>query len=253
MSDEFRDYEEVDEGPESGINEEETDRRIQLLSETIREIEREIQDGATIKDRFDSFGYYFESLFDLPVDEIDNIEELIQAGDDEEKIEIYHVLKEELVNMYDKYFGIKFPDFDRVLLSELYTIYTVIYLGLVDLLCVYALGKAHQDKKTSGKKVLDDAIEQNKTKAVDIADSLVGNYIMNEDEFTQENIGRVVEYVDPGNNGYRLLFNSDQDPLAKVAIDNDAFRLRIKKEYLHPAFKYLFELVFRHYVELKDE
>jgi hypothetical protein len=115
------------------------------------------------------------------------------------------------------------------------------------------LGKAHKDKKTSGRKALEEAIELNKTNAIDIADTLVGNFIMNENEFTQENIGRIVEYADPGNNGYRLLFNIDQDPLAKVAIDNDAFRLRVKKEYLHPAFKYLFELVFRRYVELKDE
>jgi hypothetical protein len=252
MSDDFRNYEEVNEGAESGVNEEDTDRRIQLVYEVIREIEKELQDGATIKDRFDSFAYYFESLFDVTIDEIDNIEEIIQAGDDGEKVEIYHILKGELANIYDKYFGIRFNDFDRILLSDLYTIYTVIYLGIVDLLCAYATGKAH-DKGISGKVAMDEAIENNKTKATDISDFIVGNYIMNEDEFTQENIGKALEYADPGNNGYRMLFNTDNDPLSKIGIDNDAFRLRIKKEYLNPAFKYLFELVFRHYAELNEK
>jgi hypothetical protein len=258
MQGDYEDYEETINNVSSGIDSEAiTDMRTQLLYEMISTIEDEIRDGSTLNNRYDSFAYFFEQLFDVKITDIDSIEEIIQEADDkDEKIEIYTTIRNEIANIYDKYFGITFDDIERVHLNDIYIIYITIYLGFIDLLCNYAAGKA-VEKGIGPYKLFIDAQKENIDKATDIADYIVGNYIMNEDEFTGENLAAALEIADPGNEGYLYLFGNSsgeegykEGEIQEVFIDNEAFRRRIKKEYLNPAVKYLIELVFSRRVSI---
>jgi hypothetical protein len=234
MSDNFEDEDDIENSNLSS-----------LVYEMISTLEDELESGSSLNDRYDSFKEYFEKIFEIPIDKIDDIEELISSQDD--KIQIYQILRNEIAHIYDKYFGITFNDLDEVDLLALYTIYQVIYLGFVKLLCYYALGKASSNG-IGAKQLLKNAIEENKKNATDISDYIVGKFIMNEDDFTVENIALALNVSDPGNIGYLYVFgeadSEDNIEQGKVFIDNNAFRLRIKAEYNNPAMKYLFELVF---------
>jgi hypothetical protein len=237
MGDEFESRNEVYE------DQEEVSKDSQLVYDMISIIEDELRYGSTLSDRFDSFKYHFEALFGVGIDKIDDMEDLISTN--ESYIEIYTVIRDGLINIYDKYFGITFEDNEKVYLNQLYTIYQVVYLGYINLLSAFALGKGMENKLTH-KQILMNAIENNKKTSVDVSDDIVGKYIMNEDEFTTENILAAIEIADPGNVGYRYVFggiyNEEYD--SNVIIDENAFRLRTKMEYLLPGVKYLFELVF---------
>jgi hypothetical protein len=244
------DYDEMDGEAKNEINK-------NLLYEMVNTVADELKEGSTLAARNDSFAYYFEKLFETPASEIDNIEEIIQqAYDSEEKIEIYNVIKRETANSFDKYFGITFDDLDLVPLSDIYTVYQVIYLDFISLLYDYAAGKAAENGLNE-KELFEKAKEENIRSAADIADYIAGNYIMDENEFTSENIGSALDKADPGNEGYLYLFGCSPEgefqegETQRVYIDNNAFRLRVKKEYLNPAVKYLFELVYAGRLESK--
>jgi hypothetical protein len=237
MSDEFED--------KNGLYEdqEEVGRDSLLLHDMINILEYELREGSTLTNRNDSFKYYFENLFNVGIDKIDDIESTI--SNNQTFIEIYEVIKNELINIYDKYFGITFEDNDKVDLNELYTIYQVIYLEYLRFLCMFAIGKGIE-QNIDAKTLYANAVENNKNNAIDIADDLVGKYIVNEDEYNVDNILSALEASDPGNEGYRYLFSGiyNEEVDSNVIIDNDAFRKRIKMEYLFPSMKYAFELAF---------
>jgi hypothetical protein len=234
MTDNFEDEDDV-----------ETNELSALVYEMVSIIGDELKYGSTLYDRYDSFKDYFEQIFDVSIDKIDDLEELI--SNQETKIEIYQILRNEIANIYDKYFGITFNDLDKTDLASLYTVYQVIYLGFVKLFCLYALGIT-TEKEITGKQLFKNAIEENKKSATDISDYIVGNLIMNEDEFTVENIAIALDKLDPGNVGYQYVFGEAGSDggveQGEVIIDNNAFRLRVKAEYANPGMKYLFELVF---------
>jgi hypothetical protein len=223
----------------------ETDVKASLLYEMIATIEDELKEGSTLNDRTDSFAYYYEKLFEQSIDNIEDIEEAIVNQID--KINIYQIIRNEVANIYDKYFGITFNDIDSVPLHHIYLIYQVIYVGFIKMLCFYALGKGLENEK-DGNQLFKEAVEVNRHHAIDIADYLVGNYIMNEDEFTAENIALALDKSDTGNVAYQYVFgeviNNTEVEVGDVFIDNNAFRLRVKSEYNNPAMKQLFEIVF---------
>jgi hypothetical protein len=239
MTDNFEDEDDI-----------ETDELSSLVYEMIATLEDELKYGSSLNDRYDSFKYYFEKIFKMPIDRLDDIEGLIANQND--KINIYQTLRDEISHIYDKYFGITFNDIEKVDINSLYTIYQIIYVEFVKLLCFYALGKA-KEKDIDGKQLFRNAIEENKKTAIDISDYIVGNYIMNEDEFTFENIALALDRSDTGNMGYQYLFGVPDGvgeiALGEVIIDNNAFRLRVKSEYNNLALKQLFEIVFSRLVD----
>jgi hypothetical protein len=237
MSDEFEDKN------GSYEDQEEVSRDSIILYEMIDAIEYEAREGSTLANRYDSFKYYFENLFGVEIDKIDDIENVISGN--RTYIEIYTVIRDEIINIYDKYFGITFEDNEKVDLSRLYMIYQIVYLEYLRLLCMFAIGKGIE-QNIDAKKLYLNATENNQKNAIDIADDLVGKYIVNEDEFTSENILSALEASDPGNEGYRYLFSGiyNEEVNSNVIINNEAFRRRIKMEYLHSGMKYLFELVY---------
>jgi hypothetical protein len=242
MSNEFEDNDNVYE------DQEEVDSNSSLVYTMISVLEDEIGYGSTLHNRDDSFAYYFQMLFGYSINEIDKIEELIANKDS--YIEIYNILREQIVHIYDKYFGIKFDDIDKIDLYHLYIIYQIVYLNYIQFLCMYALGKGIE-QNLSGQQLLENALAENDAQAIDVTDSIVGKYIYNEDEFTIETIARALEASDPGNVGYQYLFgdiNQDIDYIAPAIIDNEAFRLRVKYEYSQPGVKYLIELAFTNLV-----
>jgi hypothetical protein len=220
-----------------------------LVYEMISDIDSELENGSSLYDRFDLFAFYYEKIFNQSIDKIDDLEELL--ANQEDKTKIYQILRNEIAHIYDKYFGITFDNLDSVTLATLYTIYQVIYLDFIKLLCFYAIGKG-LEKGMNPDFVYKAAIEENKKEAVDISDYIVGNYIMNEDEFTVENIALALDKSDPGNIGYMTVFGNviqdDEVHSEGVIIDNNAFRLRVKKEYNNPATKQLFEIVFSNFI-----
>jgi hypothetical protein len=221
-----------------------------LLHEMISTIEDELREGSASINRHDSFKEYFEIIFERSIDEIDDIEEAIQ--NDPSKIDLYSIIRQEISSAYDNYFGITFDDLDNVDLNGLYSVYKVVYLKFANFLHMYSLGKCILLGITP-KKMYEDAQESViKGASIDIADTLVGEYIVNEDEFTSENIALSLDKADPGNVDYLYVFGEPVDPeedylgeQPKVFIDNNAFRRRVKKEYSVSAFKYLLELLFR--------
>jgi hypothetical protein len=246
MGDEFEDVN------ESYEDQQEVDSHASFLYEMVATLRDELCDGSTLFDRYDSFKDYFEKVFDQSIDHIDDIEELISSN--ATYIDIYTIIKDEMIKMLDTYFGITFDDTDKVYLSDLYSIYRVIYLGYVMLLYNYALGKGIEEG-LNGKQMLEKAINANKEKAIDISDTIVGRYLYNEDEFTFENIAKALELSDPGNSDYLYLFGEAEGEddkeiklLPNVIINNEAFRLRMKYEY-SSSMKYLFEMVFTKLVE----
>jgi hypothetical protein len=247
MSDEFEDINGAYE------DQKEVDAHSQFLYEMVSAIKDELEEGSTLYEREDTFKYYFEKVFDRSIDDIDEIEELISSNTT--YITMYSVLKEELIKMLDNYFGITFDNPDRVYLENLYGIYRVIYLGYVPFLCNYALGKGIS-AGSNGNKIFENALMLNKRTGTDVADTLIGQYIYNEDEFTSDNIAKILELSDPGNIDYIYLFgesdiedNSDVAILPNVIINNQAFRLRVKYEYSRPAMKYLLEIEFSKLIE----
>jgi hypothetical protein len=248
MSDEFDDRNEIYE------DQQEIDSDSNLLYEMIATLKDELSDGSTLNDRYDSFRAYFEAIFDRSIDDIDDIEELISNNNT--YIDKYTIIKEALIKALDNYFGITFNNTDHVYMNNLYSIYKVIYLGYVRLLCNYAIGKGIENA-TDTKQLMDAAININKKDAIDISYTIIGQYLYNEDEFTSENIARALELADPGNADYIYLFGESDNMsgngvgsmiIPNVIINNEAFRLRMKYEYSHPSMKYLFEIMFNKFI-----
>jgi hypothetical protein len=244
MDNEFEDAEERYE------DQEEVDYDAAYLYEMIETIKDELRDGSTLKERPDSFKTYFEKLFNRSIDDIDDIEELISSNNT--YINIYQIIRDELVKALDNYFGITFDDIEKVYLGNIYSIYNVVYIGFINFLCNYALGKGIE-KGLDGEKIIKLANENNEKNAIDIADSIVGEYISNEDEFNSDNIAKALNISDPGNEDYLYLFGESEGgiedeikiaELPNVIIDNNAFRLRVKYEYSQSGVKYLFETAF---------
>jgi hypothetical protein len=251
MTDEFE--------SEDGIyeNQEEIDDDANLLYEMIATIEDELREGSTLFERHDSFKEYFEKLFNISIDNIELVEETISTNSD--LIDSYNVLKDELIRSFDNYFGITFDNTDKVYLEDLYSIYRVVYLDYVRFLCNYALGKGI-DLGITKHEIINNAIKANMSENIDISDAIIGQYILNEDEFNSDNIAKYLTLSDPGNIDYTYLFGEGESTLDKedsgkndmvisnVVINNEAFRLRVKYEYSNPAMKYLFELTFTKFV-----
>jgi hypothetical protein len=224
-----------------------------LLHEMLATIEDELRDGSTLYERFDSFKKYFEAIFEVPIEDIDDVEELVQNNS--EMIDLYYAIKAGITGSLDIYFGITFEDIDKVDMNDLYNIYQVIYLKFMQFLYMYALGKCIESGKTLSE-ALKEAEENNIKNNIEVADSLVGNYILDENEFTSESIALALDRSDPGNLAYLYLFGEPVDPehsvtgpLESVYINNNAFRLRVKKEYLDTSIKYILETVFRKNIE----
>jgi hypothetical protein len=224
-----------------------------LLHEMLATIEDELRDGSTLNERFDSFKKYFEAIFEIPIEDIDDTEELIQ--NDTELIDLYFAIRAGIAGSLDIYFGITFEDIYKVTMNDLYNIYQVVYLKFVQFLYMYALGKCIGSKKML-KDALKEAEDINIKENIEVSDTLVGNYIFDEDEFTSENIALALDRSDPGNLAYLYLFGEPIDPrndvtgpMETVYIDNNAFRLRVKKEYLEASIKYILETIFRKNME----
>jgi hypothetical protein len=117
---------------------------------------------------------------------------------------------------------------------------------------MYAVGKVILEKNTLDN-ALHNAYITKEESNQDIVDSLLGTYILDEDEFTDDNIALALEAGDPGNELYMKLFGeaSALDPgdpssyqfatIRNVSIYNIAFRLKVKSEYLKEGMKELIE------------
>jgi hypothetical protein len=220
-----------------------------ILHEMLATIEDELREGSTLNERFDSFKSFFELIFDMSIDEIEDVEETIQ--NDNSLIDIYNEIRRSIAATLDNYFGITFEDLEKVYLENLYYIYQVVYLKYIQFLYMYAIGQCISQNKTTHE-VFKEAEEAAVKENVEIADYMLGKYILDENEFTSENIAGILDKADPGNLAYLYLFGEPVDPkkinegpLQTVYIDNNAFRLRIKKEYLNPGIKYCLETIFR--------
>jgi hypothetical protein len=222
-------------------DQEEVSRDSDILYEMLQTIDDELREGSTLSERPDSFKYYFERLFGYPIDKIDDIEELISSNSGETYIEIYNVIRDELVKKYDKYFGIKFEDPQEVALSQLYVIYFTVYVRYVNFLCMCGMGVL----------IGGDTLNKEHSNSRITADDIIGNYLANEDEFTISNIGDALLLADPGNIDYSYLFDTAEEggPYSNVVIDNEAFRLRVKYEYEKEGVRYLIELAFNKYID----
>jgi hypothetical protein len=221
-----------------------------ILYEFYASIEDDIRDGSLAITRFDNFKKYFEMLFEKPVDTLDSLES--EISNDEELVNYYEIIRNKLAYVYDTHFGISINDLENITLFNLYEIYQIIYLEFIQFLCIYAIGKIIISRK-SPKKALEEAELINETESVGIADTLLGAYIFDEDEFSDENIITALEAADPGNELYKTLFGEagqmyKESPdayripvISNIAVNNIAFRLKVKTEYLKPGMKDLIE------------
>lgn len=182
------------------------------------------------KERIDNFKIGFENLFNISIDKIEDIEEIIaESSNKENLITIYNVIKNDLIGLFDNYYGITFDtgnDLNNIVdLDLLYMVYRVVYLNIHVTISDVVLGY----------------INKNKLQNEDITEELIKTIIDDECIFTDENINEFLHLGDPGNYEYIKVFgeysneeNINTDNLISniVIIDNIVFRNRIKKIYL---------------------
>lgn len=198
------------------------------ISSMISDLELELKDGSISVFREDTFKNGFENIFNVPIDDIDDIEAQLQTeSNSEEKIEIYKDLVLTIRGFFDTYFGITFDERsgEVIDLNKLYMLYRVLYLNYIEFLsrCVY--GRCRIENLST------DFINQR----------FVEETIEDENIFTSDNIQLWLNDADPGNEEYIYIFGSPEtdeddsenvDNTPEVCIDNFAFKARINKDFL---------------------
>lgn len=181
--------------------------------------------------RNDTFKEGFENIFRLPIDQIDDVENIISDMPDSEAIvERYQFIADKLKVLYNRSWGISFFDGDGVVidLNKLYSIYRMLYVKFFTFISNCVAGRA---------KLLN-------LKSIDV--ETVRQTVDDENEFTFENIRRWLNICDPGNEDYAYIFgeydpsdyiddknlevndpNNTPNTFCEVIIDNDVFRTNL--------------------------
>ena len=189
------------------------------IYEMLANIEIQLQYGDCQEKRTDAFKDGFESIFDVNIDKIDEIETILTNSPNKElAVSVYNSIRDGISSSFDNYIGVNFT-YDNINhfadLSEVYSVYKTMYLDEFDWV---AKVFAYIVKKNPG--VFD--IEKDYT-FIDI--------LKNVDEFNLDTIPKILSIMDPGNADYEFVFGSvpndmDVDDWVddnKVSIDYDSF------------------------------
>lgn len=193
------------------------------IYDLISDIEVEIGEGSVGNIRQDSFYHGIETIFKPFLGEteqnVDIIEDIETKINEKENNELYIIvledIKEKIIDIYDRYLGVKLNydnTNDKPSLDNLYSIYKVLYLNEWNM-----LGKilAYVIMKPQNKGVYDLSV-----------DTVFEDIIRNTDEFNFDTIPQILNIMDMGNADYEYVFGS-------VVQDNESMG-----EELHVSFIY---------------
>lgn len=197
------------------------------LYECLAEIEVALQAGDTSNSRADQFAAFLDKVYNVSLDELDDIETLICNKDEETRKvlqEIYEVFRDGVCNIFDRYLGITFTYDDvnrRPDLNELYSVYSALFLHEYD-----TLGKimAYIILKNPG------VFDLRK-------DACFSDIIHDDGVFNLDTIPDIISKVDPGNTDLMYVFGEvpeDDDETGSyanpdVSIDFDVWIAHLEK------------------------
>jgi hypothetical protein len=197
------------------------------IYDMLANIENDFKSGSNNKLRIDSFKIGFESIFNMPIDEIDDVEERIanQSADDlATKIELYEYISDSIVHYLDTYYGITFniAENETIDLNKLYMVYRVIFLNLVEMMANCLVGRV-VNRMMSADTIIDE--------------QFLKEFLQDDNEFIVDNIQTYLDIADQGNVEYRYVFGTADDALdiPEVSVDIFALRPRLCKEYFNAA------------------
>ena len=236
------------------------------IYEMLATIEDEFRDGSSQRLRDDTFAIGIEQIFEIKIEELDNLEEAI-TGKHEKYMQAYETIKESIRNLFDKYYGITFND--DVDLEHLHDVYVAVYIQFFDLLAKYGIGvdRILHDGKTTVAQAIAEARKIARKRSTSFSRILIGDLLANEDEFILEKIAHALATVDPGNVTYEYLFGQlpdaidESDPIQNlvdtpsVEIEIEALRRRLLMEFEYEGEDInhqTFDLVLDNYAEMLD-
>lgn len=195
------------------------------LYEMLASIDNQMHYGDTSENRTDYFKIGFENLFNVDIDKVDEIENLISERQNAGAlISIYNEIKTGMRSMFDKYLGIKFNYDDinnSVDMQGLYSVYKVVCTDIMD-----CMAKVFAYMNKSNPHVYN-------LNRPDVWDDFLGNV----EDFNLDSIPKILSVMDPGNMDYEYVFGEvpeiDSDVnvyLNKVSIDFDVFVKHFKME-----------------------
>lgn len=180
------------------------------LYEMLASIETQVKYGDAVEIRPDKFKEGFENIFNVEIDKIDDIENLI--SDKPKIISIYKEICDGLIGIYDKYLGIKFnyDDINKsVDLQELYSVYRVMYLDILDWTAkvfAYIIKKNSETFNLNNPFVFSDIVKC-------------------DDVFNLDTIPQILALMDPGNVDYTFVFGEVPDTLYS---ENSEYKLQFQ-------------------------
>ena len=197
------------------------------LYECLSEIEVSLQAGDCSPKRDDIFEKCLENVFNIGIEDIDDIEALICNKSQEVRevyVELYELFREGVRNSFDRYLGVTFTydDINRKPdINELYSVYNTLYLNEYD-----TLGK-----------VLAYIIVKNPGVYDLRKDTCFTDIIEDDGVFNLDTIPEILNIVDPGNKDNLYVFGDipevdDEDGSytnPDVSINFDVWKTHITK------------------------
>lgn len=212
-------------------NEAETDEYYTEIYDSLSKIELDLKDGDTRHNRIDNFALLFESAFNLSIDQVDDVEDLImdKSGDEQEMLlNVYTIVRDGLAHFLDLYWGVNF-NYDGVNsnpdLNNVYSCYRIFFIDILNWVAkVFAYliskypneyGDFFEDKNRFFDDIVNDAYR-----------------------FNLDSIPSILSIMDPGNSDYLYVFGKIPDDVGDdgmylnpdVSIDWSAFISRLMKE-----------------------
>lgn len=197
------------------------------LYECLADIEVLLQAGDTSNSRTDMFEVFLDKVFNISIDDIDDIETLINDKAQEVREvfqEIYENFRDGVCSCFDRYLGVTFTYDDinrRPDLNELYSVYNVLFLHEYD-----TLGK-----------IMAYIIVKNPSVYDLRKDTCFSDIINDEGVFNLDSIPEILSKMDPGNKDLLYVFGEvpeDDDESGSyanpdVSIDFDVWKAHLDK------------------------
>lgn len=225
-------YENDEDGYTDSIhNEAERDGFFIDLYDCISSIDSQLHDGDTNPIRTDQFAILFEKIFDLSIDKVDTIENVIseKEGDELELFKVaYDGVIKALTTFLDNYWGITFTADgvnSKVDMNSVYTSYHLVFVCFYDFIAKLFAYIIYHNSET----YMSD-FENDKERL--FSNIIEDNYLLNLDT-----IPVILQAMDPDNYDYKFVFGEPVEEGDEgmyinpdVSINWDAFSKRILKE-----------------------
>lgn len=190
----------------------------------IDNIASQLKYGFDWNDTIDYLKACIEKTFKVDIDEfdLDNIERDINALEDSEEkedcIELYDLIRDRLVNVYNTYYGVSFDDEPD--LNQLYSVYNTLVVNLVDTIAKCTASELHKEGKSS----------------VDITYLDIERVIGDASLFNLDTIPELLDEIDTGNVMYQYVFGNPTSSLTpdesgKYDVDGTGYECKVNIEW----------------------